>query len=173
MRHVRTLFAIACLAAIPIFSADRPAAATDTAEAAVALVLDDFHAAASVGAAERYFGHFTPDAVFLGTDATERWTVAEFREYASPHFADGGGWTYEPTERHVIFSPDGSVAWFDEKLRNEKYGEVRGTGVLRRTAAGWKIAHYSMTFLVPNERAPAVVLAISGKPEAAPAGAER
>jgi len=62
---------------------------------------------------------------------------------------------------------------FDEKLRNERYGEVRGTGVLRRTDAGWKIAHYSMTFLVPNERTPAVVLAISGKREAAPAGPER
>jgi hypothetical protein len=34
--------------------------------------------------------------------------------------------------------------------------------VLRRTGEGWKIAHYSLTFLVPNEKSQAVVTAIQG-----------
>ena len=39
-------------------------------EKAVAAVLDDWHAAAAVADEARYFAHFAPDSVFLGTDAT-------------------------------------------------------------------------------------------------------
>ena len=123
----------------------------------VARVLDDFHAAASEADGERYFGHFTPDAVYLGTDAGERWSVVEFREFARPHFSAGRGWTYVAVERHVRVSAGGDLAWFDEKLTNEKYGEVRGTGVLRKIDGAWKIVHYSLTFLVPNAAASDVV----------------
>src|SRR5271168_3840018 len=56
--------------------------------------LDDFHAAAAAADEARYFGHFAADGVFLGTDATERWTVDAFRAYAKPHFDAGRGWAY-------------------------------------------------------------------------------
>ncbi|MCH6552394.1 MAG: nuclear transport factor 2 family protein, partial [Planctomycetes bacterium] len=117
------------LAAVACFTSTQPA---PSAEAQVAAVLDDFHDAASKGDGVRYFSHFAPEAVFLGTDATERWTVAEFREYAHPHFGAGEGWTYVPHDRHVMLSENGTLAWVDEKLTNEKYGELRGTGVLRK-----------------------------------------
>lgn len=117
----------------------------------VTAVLDDWHAAAAAADEARYFGHFASDAVFLGTDDGERWTVDEFRDYALQPFSEGRGWTYRPRERHVLFSDDGSLAWFDEKLDNERYGRVRGTGVLRRTDQGWKIVHYSLSFPIPNE----------------------
>ena len=61
----------------------------DSAEAQVSAVLDDWHAAAAAADEERYFRHFAPNAVFLGTDATHRWTVEEFRRYAHPFFAKG------------------------------------------------------------------------------------
>jgi len=138
-----------------------------TPEAAVAAVLDDFHAAASVADEDRYLGHFAADGVFLGTDATERWTVPAFRAFVHPYFAEGRGWTYVATERHVTLAEDGRIAWFDETLENEKYGRVRGTGVLRRVGENWKIVHYSMTFLVPNESAGAVVEVIRGSTGAA------
>ena len=38
----------------------------------VATVLDDWHQAASVADEARYFGHFAPNGIFMGTDATER-----------------------------------------------------------------------------------------------------
>ena len=117
----------------------------------VAAVLDDWHAAAAAADEERYFGHFASDGVFLGTDDSERWTVTEFRDYAHPFFSQGRGWTYLPRERHVLLSADRSLAWFDEKLDHETYGRVRGTGVLRRTAEGWKLVHYSLSFPIPNE----------------------
>jgi hypothetical protein len=47
-------------------------------------VLDDWHPAASVADEPRYFGHFAPNGVFMGTDATERWTVTEFQKWAQP-----------------------------------------------------------------------------------------
>jgi pimeloyl-ACP methyl ester carboxylesterase len=117
----------------------------------VAGVLDDFHNAAAKADEVRYFDHFAPDAVFLGTDAGERWTLAQFRRYAAPHFAAGRGWTYTPTVRHVTISPDGSVAWFDEMLDNARYGTCRGTGVLVRIEGRWRIAQYHLTKPVPND----------------------
>ena len=43
-------------------------------------------------------------------------------------------------------------------LDHAKYGELRGTGVVRRDGRGhWRVAHYSLTFTVPNELAPRVV----------------
>ncbi len=126
-------------------------------EGAVAAVLDDFHDAASEGDGERYFSHFAPDAVFFGTDATERWTLSEFRAYALKRFEQGTSWTYHPRARHVFLAADGDTAWFDEVLVNEKYGQCRGTGVLVRLDGQWRIAQYNLTIPIPNEIALDVV----------------
>ena len=128
---------------------------------AIAAMLDDWHAAAGAADGARYFGHMTADSVFLGTDATERWSLESFRAFCEPYFSKGVGWTYVPKNRHVTVV--GDVAWFDERLWNDKYGDCRGTGALKREGGAWKIAHYSLTLLVPNERAPDVIRAIRGK----------
>lgn len=123
-------------------------------------VLDDWHLAAAEADEDRYFAHFAPEAVFMGTDATERWTREEFRAYARERFATGTGWTYTGRDRHVAFSPAGDVAWVDERLDNARYGELRGTAVLLRVDGAWKIAHYNMVFPIPNDLAPEVVARI-------------
>ena len=123
----------------------------------VAAVLEDFHKAASEADGARYFGHFTENAIFLGTDATERWTVDEFRAYARPHFDAGRGWTYVATERNVFLAEDGQTAWFDERLANEGLGECRGSGVLVLEEGRWKIAQYNLTIPIPNDLAQEVV----------------
>jgi len=123
----------------------------DPRELPVAETLDDFHRAAAEADGERYFGHFTPDAVFLGTDAGERWSVADFRAYAEPYFSQGKGWTYVASARHIDLSGGGDIAWFDERLQNVKYGEVRGSGVLERSEDRWRIAQYNMSIPVPND----------------------
>jgi hypothetical protein len=120
-------------------------------EKRIAAVLDDWHAAAAAADEARYFGHFASEAVFLGTDATERWRVEEFRRYAHPYFAKGTAWSFRPISRHVAFSPDRSVAWFDEALDTPNLGPARGSGVLVRTGSGWKIAHYDLSVPIPNE----------------------
>lgn len=123
-------------------------------------VLDDWHQAASAADESRYFAHMTADAVFMGTDATERWAVGAFRAYAHPHFAAGKGWTFKPRSRNVMIH--GDVAWFDEVLDSASYGECRGTGVLRREAGTWKIAHYNLTIPIPNDLAKEFVAKIRG-----------
>ena len=124
--------------------------------AAVNTVLDDWHAAAAEADEARYLGHFAPEARFLGTDAGERWPIEEFRAYVHEHFPQGG-WTYHPHDRVVVLSRDGLIAWFDEELTNAGYGELRGTGALRRQGGVWRITHYSMTFTIPNAVARDVV----------------
>ena len=47
-----------------------------------------------------YFDRYSSDAVFLGTDKTERWTIEEFKNYAKTAFADGHGWTYKVIDRN-------------------------------------------------------------------------
>jgi hypothetical protein len=115
--------------------------------------LDDFHAAAAAADSARYFAHFAADGVFLGTDATERWTVDAFRAYAKPHFDAGKGWTYRATERHVDVDRAGTYAWFDEALENAKLGACRGSGVLRREGGKWKVVQYDLTIPIPNDLA--------------------
>jgi ketosteroid isomerase-like protein len=123
-----------------------PAVDIERERAAVDRVLSDLHRLASEGDFDAYFELLTDDAVFLGTDATERWSVEEFRSYAAPTT----GWTYHTTERHVFVAADGQTAWFDERLDNERYGDTRGTGVLVKADAGWKIAQYHLTIPMPN-----------------------
>lgn len=119
-------------------------------------VVDDWHKAAAEADEDRYFGHMTSAAIFLGTDASERWNATEFREFAHPYFAKGKAWTFVPRERHVIMSGS-DVAWFDEKLDSATYGDVRGSGVLIKMNGEWKIAHYNLTIPIPNALAKTVV----------------
>ena len=141
-------------------SQTRAGAAAAAAAAAVTRVLDDFHDAAARADEDRYFAHFAPEGVFLGTDGSERWDVSAFRAYAHPHFAQGKGWTYRAAARHVQLAPEGSVAWFDEVLENASYGPCRGTGVLRKVNGQWKIAQYNLTIPIPNDLAKDVVVMI-------------
>ena len=131
--------------------------------------LDDFHAAASTADEARYFAHLSANAVFLGTDATERWDVATFRAYAHPRFAAGRGWTYVPARRVIELSKDGTVAWFDEDLKNQSIGLARGTGVLVRDHGRWLIAQYNLTVPIPNEKLDNVIMTIeTNSPPPAP-----
>ena len=119
---------------------------------AVNIVLDDWHAAAAEGDFERYFNYFENDSsIFMGTDATERWTIAEFKPWSKPYFEDDGvAWTFTPTFRKVYFSDNGKTAWFDEELDTPNLGPARGSGVLVKNENDWKIAHYNLTIPVPN-----------------------
>lgn len=148
------ILSLACLAMTSCSQASRrsiPGLAES--HAAISVTLDDFHDAAAVADEARYFGHFTPDAVFLGTDATERWTFAQFREFSRPHFEKESAWTFVPTSRNLAFDSDHRVAWFDEHLESEHLGLCRGTGVLEWTGGAWKISHYNLTIPIPNELA--------------------
>lgn len=136
-------------------------------ESAVSTTIDALHTAASEADFERYSSLFAENAIFLGTDATERWTREEFMAFTKPYFDRGRGWTYVPTERHVYLSADGRTAWFDERLDNAGLGETRGSGVLIQVDGEWKFSQYNLTIPVPNELASEFVARIRGQPASA------
>ena len=136
--------------ALLLLALAQPAQA-QTEKETVSAVLDDFHDAASKADGDRYFSHFADNAIFLGTDITERWTLEAFKAYALSRFDQGRGWTYVSQSRHIYFSPDGNTAWFDEIVRNERFGDTRGSGVLIKTDDGWKVTQYHLTLPIPND----------------------
>lgn len=166
--------ALAACAPPPPAGAAAPSAPSVTpagAQKEVAAVLDDWHAAAAAADEGRYFGHLTEDAVFIGTDAAERWDKAAFLAYAHPHFAKGKAWTMRAARRAIVIGEGGKIAWFDEDLETARLGPARGSGVLVWTPAGWRIAHYVLSISVPNERFDAVKQLLAAPPPAETSGA--
>lgn len=151
------LAALALQSPGPATGPSAPSDGIALAEAAsqAAATLDRMHQAAARGDGAAYFAQFAPDARFIGTDASERWSLDQFHAYADPVFARGRGWTYHPRERALTTA--GDLAWFDEILDHDAYGVLRGSGVLRRRGGVWKIEQYVLSFAVPNDRAEAVV----------------
>lgn len=127
------------------------ALATPANHLSVEQTLDSFHTAASKADGTVYFDFFASNGYFIGTDATERWTVDAFRQYAMPYFSKGQGWTYRPVSRHVTYAPDGNVAWFDEILDNDRFGVTRSSGVVVQEKQRWKIAQYHLNVPIPND----------------------
>ena len=114
-------------------------------------VLDYLHMYASQANGKKYFELFNNDAVFFGTDASERWTKSKFKEYAMKRFESGTGWVYNSISRNIYLDDDKNTAWFDEELNNEKYGIFRGTGVLVKRNNIWKITQYNLLLPIPND----------------------
>jgi SnoaL-like domain len=105
----------------------------------------------------RYFGYFAPNGIFMGTDASERWTVTEFRAWAKPQFQRKSARSFRPRDRHIVFSADGKTAWFDEMLDTPNLGLCRASGVLVSLGGQWKIAQYSLSVPIPNALVSAIV----------------
>ena len=148
---MRLLVLIFALLATPALALQPP----PPPEQAISDTLDQLHDAAAKADGPRYFSLYARNAVYIGTDAAERWTLAEFRAFAEPYFAKGKGWTYRPRERHIVLAdnPCHCIAWFDELLDSESYGTSRGTGVLVLEDGRWKVAQYALTFPIPNDLA--------------------
>ena len=56
-------------------------------------------AEAAAGDSEVHVLTLPPDAVFLGTDGTERWDLTAFRAFAHPYFAKGKAWSFRSVRR--------------------------------------------------------------------------
>ncbi|AKT44114.1 nuclear transport factor 2 family protein [Chondromyces crocatus] len=147
------------LVGLALLGCNPSAASVETTREAVGKILDDWHAAAAMANEERYFSLLTPDAVFLGTDAKERWNKEAFRAYAHPHFERGKAWRFRSTRRAISVDTSGTVAWFDEDLATDTLGPARGSGVLTldRKSGAWHIAQYNLAITVPNAQFPAVM----------------
>lgn len=113
-------------------------------------VLTEWHLAAAQADFDYYFSLMTEDGVFIGTDATENWQITDFQEYSKPFFNRGNAWNFTPLDRNIYTEENSKTAWFDELL-DTQMGICRGSGVLKKTEQGWKIAHYVLSITIPNE----------------------
>ncbi len=117
----------------------------------------DWHRAAARADSAAYFGALTDGAIYIGTDPGEHWTKAEFLAFAGPYFAAGKAWDFTATERHVFYDENENIAFWDELLTTWM-GPCRGTAVVRRDATGeWKIAHYTLSMAIPNDKTESVL----------------
>ena len=114
-------------------------------------LMNNWHHAAAVADEDTFFGSMTADAVYLGTDATERWLRDELKTWSAAFFAKDSAWDFTPSRRQIYFAPDGKTAWLEEAL-DTWMGPCRGSAVVSLTAEGWKIRHYDLSMMVPNDK---------------------
>ena len=139
-----------------LFSCTQPAAISETSKIHTAkeqqqinTLLDSFNRAAAKAEYKAYFNFYTDDAIFTGTDATERWDKKEFMQWAKPIFDKGRAWNFTALQRHIYFDKTGMFAWFDELL-NTQMKICRGSGVLVKQGNDWKVQQYILSATVPN-----------------------
>ncbi|MES2812254.1 MAG: nuclear transport factor 2 family protein [Bacteroidota bacterium] len=119
-------------------------------------LLDDWHKAAAEAKFEPYFNALAEESIFIGTDATENWNKKQFMAFAKPFFDKGKAWSFTALERHIYFSKDKKMAWFDELL-NTQMKICRGSGVLIKVGKEWKIKHYVLSMTIPNDNTDEVI----------------
>jgi len=123
----------------------------DLPENEIAKILDDWHYDAAHGNYDSYFNAMSANSVFIGTDKSENWQVADFKKWSKVHFEDGEAWSFTVKERNIYFSKDNKIAWFDELL-DTWMGVCRGSGVLAKENGNWKIKQYVLSVTIDNDK---------------------
>ncbi len=113
--------------------------------------INNWHQSAAVSDADGFFGCMTKDAVYIGTEAGERWQRDELKEWSKEYFAKESAWNFKPITREIYFSDNEDYAWFEERMETQM-GICHGSGVLKLTSDGWKIKHYHLSVTVPNDK---------------------
>ncbi len=130
-------------------------------------LVNGWHHAAAVADEDVFFGFMSDDAVYLGTDESERWTKAAFIQWSKKYFDKKSAWDFKPLSRNIYFSEDKKIAWWDEKL-DTWMGVCAGAGIATLTKSGWKIRHYQLAMMIPNDKVKSVLEVLkkdSSKPE--------
>ena len=101
------------------------------AQGTIAGVLDAWHGAAAAADEEKYFSYFTPDAVFLGSDASERWTRDEFRKWAATVLRPGQGLELQGGVAVDLLLAGPRRGMVRRGARHAEHGPVPGIGCSR------------------------------------------
>jgi ketosteroid isomerase-like protein len=125
-------------------------------EKQISSMLDSFNVAAAKADYNKYFSYYTEDAIFTGTDATERWDKKAFMAWAKPIFDKGRAWNFTALQRHIYFDKTGNLAWFDELL-NTQMKICRGSGVLVKQGDSWKVQQYILSTTIPNDQLDSII----------------
>ncbi len=120
------------------------------AEKEVNQLMDNWHLAAARADEDTFFGSMATNGIYIGTDATERWTRDEMKKWSKKYFDRESAWDFKPIERKVYFSSDQKTVWFNETL-NTWMGICRGSGTLTKDSSGWKIHQYHLSVTIDND----------------------
>lgn len=112
--------------------------------------MDAWHRAAATADENVFFGSMAEDAIYLGTDASERWLRDELKAWSAEYFKRDKAWDFKPYDRQLYWSDNQRVVWFEEML-DTWMGTCRGSGVLMRQGDSWVLKHYDLAVMVPND----------------------
>lgn len=113
-------------------------------------LIDKWHKDATSANLEDYFGAMSKNAIYIGTDPTERWSKEEFYQFCKPYFDKGTTWNFIPFDRKIYCSADTNTIWFDELL-DTWMGVCRGSGVIVKEKGKYKISHYHLSVTIKND----------------------
>lgn len=114
-------------------------------------LINEWHHAAAVADEKSFFGFMTKEAVYIGTDTSERWQRDELAEWSRKYFERTTAWDFTPISRNITFGPGKNIAWFDELL-DTWMGVCRSTGVVMLVDDQWKLVHYQLSLTLPNDK---------------------
>src|SRR6188768_589919 len=107
----RALLAILLLGSC---SSQKSSVQSQSDEKAIHQFIDNWHLAATKADAKVFFGSMADQSIYIGTDASERWTKVEFEGFAKPYFDRGKAWDFKPYDRDLHVTNSGKTAWFSE-----------------------------------------------------------
>lgn len=113
-------------------------------------VIEAWHDAAARGDSAAFFGRMTKEAIYLGTDESERWDRTSMARDLGRYFNGKKAWKFVSYNRHYIALKDRNSILFDECLKTWM-GPCKATGLLSREKGSWKIAYYNLSVAVPND----------------------
>ncbi len=156
---MKSVFPILCVTIATFVNAQ---STIEIQQSKITQTLDAYHQAAANSQFDHYFTFYTKDAIFIGTDPTENWTMDQLKSYAKKPFEQKRGWVMKPLERHIFFDETGNTAWFDELL-DTSMKICRGSGVLVKVGNEWKLKQYVLSMTIPNDDVKNVLQVISAK----------
>ncbi len=109
-------------------------------------VLDALHRAGGAGDHHAFLELMTEDGSLLGLVSDSRWNATALKDKMTTYFSAGGTWPQPDSSRQITISPQGEMAWFSESLRGTGGNTGVGSGVLVRTASGWLVAQYHISY---------------------------
>lgn len=154
LKYISAVLLFGCIVLISSFTDTTKDAAKD--KQLIAAMLDSFNVAAGKANYRAYFNFYTSDAIFIGTDATERWDKTQFMVWAKPYFDRGRAWNFKALERHIYLNAKGDLGWFDELLQTQMK-ICRGSGVVVKQGNTWKVQQYVLSMTIPNSKVDSIV----------------
>lgn len=113
-------------------------------------LLNNWHLAAAEADERVFFGSMLEGGIYIGTDASERWTREEMLALLGKYFERDSAWDFKTVERNITMAADNRLAWFDELL-DTWMGTCRASGVVQLVDGVWRISHYHLSIAVPND----------------------